>query len=199
VLDGGRVRVNHAVGCRCERCRSNAYGQWLYDVGKATAAGKWGVFGTSTFRPRNDVWRKGFPSSKGTSPAFAHRLFAALIGFLEAELCTRVDYFVADQLGFVGGKFHQHFLLSALGLDSYPRQNISSWLFTRAGFSRVLPAKHGAERYVGRFVAANPEAANWDLRIGDTTAAVGERMVGKRPVVLSADVTRNHFYSRRRC
>ncbi len=188
----------HAETCKCRPCQSNIYGQWIYDVGKTTAAGKWQLLVTSTFRPRLDVWRAGFPASTGTSSHFAHRLFAGLVGFVETELSTAVDYFCADQLGFVGGKFHQHFVLSAQGLDRYPRQQISAWLFKRAGFCRVLPVRYGAERYVGRFIASNHDAAYWDFRIGNAAASGELKVVGRQQVARSAELSRDHFYSTHR-
>src|ERR1700693_511620 len=118
-----------------------------------TAAGRWQLFGTATFRPQPDVWRAGFPWSKNTNPHFAHRLFNQLVIFIESQLQTTMNFICADQLGFLGGKFHQHFLLSAAGLDRYPIANISNWMFQRSGFNRVVPARYGAERYVGRFIA----------------------------------------------
>lgn len=185
--------------CRCRLCFAVILGQWIFDIGKTTAPGKWQIFGTITFRPRPDMWRKGFPSSLETSSGFAHRLFDRFIVFLELELHTTVDYVSADQLGFIGGKFHLHFLLSAAGLDRFPFVRIEHWLRSRAGWSRILPVKHGAERYLSRFIGSNPEGTNWVVRVGETKTPAGPPpIVGRRLVVRSAELARSFFRSQRK-
>jgi hypothetical protein len=192
------MKESHHQFCTCRWCRVNHYGKWIYNLGKMTPAGRWQVFGTITFRPTIAVWGAGFPWSKNTNPDFAHRLFQRLILFIENGIQSRVDFVCADQLGFISGKFHQHFLLSASGLERYPRQLISNWLLSRAGFSPVFPARRGAERYIGRFIAENPESAHWDFRIGNTAVATEPQVVGRQQVAPSAELSRSHFYTNHR-
>jgi hypothetical protein len=101
-------------------------------------------------------------------------VFADLITHLEQVLGERIDYVVADQLGSLNGRFHQHALLSGKGLDQYPRPKIAGWLNRRAGFARVLPYERPAAYYLSRYIGRDLERTEWDFRIGD------EKVIGDK-------------------
>ena len=125
---------------------------------------------------------------------FAHHLFDRLISHLEAELGTRVEYVVADQFGDINGRFHQHAILSAVGLDTYQRKEIWKWLKERAGWSRILPFVQGASQYVSRYIAKDVNRCEWSLRVGDEPNEVKRSTsVGRTVVVRSAAVKRQIF------
>jgi hypothetical protein len=113
---------------------------------------------------------------------------------LEHELAARVDYVVADQLGSINGRFHQHAILAADGLDSYPRRDIWEWLKKRAGWSRILPFEQGAAYYISRYIGRDANRCDWFLRIGEETQAERHSaVIGKVNVTQSADMPRQFF------
>jgi hypothetical protein len=142
----------HDSGCKCYRCIAEALGSWLQILGLRTQAETWVVFATITYRTLAYPWNRGFPGTGDgkPSPEFAHHVFADLIQYLEQVLGERIDYVVADQLGSLNGRFHQHALLSGKGLADYPRPKIAGWLNRRAGFARVLPFEKPAAYYLSR-------------------------------------------------
>lgn len=173
-MDAGSQMVElessaHAHGelCRCHTCLASFFGKWIDGLADATSTGRWQIFGTVTFRTPNYPWQSGFPTggSYKPSPHFVHRTYDQLIRFLERELQTPVDYVVADQLGAVNGRLHQHFILAALGLDEFPRKQIWNHLFEGAGFNRILPFEHGAAYYIGRYIGRTVSDCEWDLRL----------------------------------
>jgi hypothetical protein len=122
-------------------------------------------------------------------------LFDRLVSHLESQLLSRVDYVVADQLGSINGRFHQHAILAALHLETYPRTRIWAWLRERAGWSRILPFEQGAAFYISRYIGRDANRCDWDLHIANEqgptkmTAVAG----GGVDVVRSADVPRDLF------
>jgi hypothetical protein len=129
------------------------------------------------------------------SPHFASHLFKSMIRHLEGELSARVDFVVADQLGAVGGRFHQHWILAAEGLDEYPRKSIWKWLWKRAGWNRILPFEHGAAYYIGRYIGRDVSKCEWDVRIGECIPVRRVPQRGGRTVIVrSADLPRNEFH-----
>jgi hypothetical protein len=166
----------HDSSCRCFRCLAGVLGEWLEVLSLRTSVGTWVLFTTLTYRTIAYPWNRGFPSSGDgkPSPEFAHHVFADLITHLEQVLGERVDYVVADQLGSLNGRFHQHALLSGKGLDQYPRPRIAGWLNQRAGFARVLPFKKPAAYYLSRYIGRDLERTEWDFRIGD------EKVIGDK-------------------
>src|SRR3989442_8790578 len=106
----------HPEACSCWRCHADCLGRWIDALGSKTSAGKWQVFGTITYSTKSYPWCRGFPVMAGRPKAdFAHHLFDRFISHLESELLSPVDYVVADQLGSINGRFHQHAILAALG------------------------------------------------------------------------------------
>ena len=99
------------------------------------------------------------------SSHFVHRTFHKLIRYLEGELCSPVDYVVADQLGTLNGRLHQHFVLAARGLGEFQRKEVWNFLFERAGFNRILPFEQGAAYYVGRYIGRAVAHCDWDFRL----------------------------------
>jgi hypothetical protein len=135
----------HGEFCRCYRCLASSIGTWIDGLSADTSTGRWQIFGTATFRTPDYPWQKGFPMgcSYKPSPHFVHRNYDQLIRYLESQLHSLLDYFVADHLGAINGRLHQHFILAAPGLDQFPRTKIWKRLFDRAGFSRILPFERG--------------------------------------------------------
>jgi len=142
-------------------------GKWIDDLAEETSTGHWQLFGTATFRTPNYPWQKGFPMGGSYKPSshFVHRTYDQLIRYLEREMNSTVDYVVADQLGAMNGRLHQHFILAAPGLDDFPRRKIWDRLFKRAGFNRILPFEHGAAYYIGRYIGRAVRDCEWDIRL----------------------------------
>jgi hypothetical protein len=170
-------------------------GRWIDTLGAQTAPGRWQVFATITYWTKSYPWCRGFPLMAGRPKAdFAHHLFDRLVLRLESELLSRVDYVVADQLGSINGRFHQHAILAGLGLDKYPRTEIWQWLKDRAGYNRILPFEQGAAFYISRYIGRDAHRCEWFPRVGEdvlSTSAFAE--VGKVTVVQSADMPRHYF------
>jgi hypothetical protein len=186
----------HDAGCGCWKCLAQVLGAWVDVQAPRTEPGRWQVFGTTTFRTPDYPWKKGFPMlSPRPSPLFGSHLFSSMVDHLEHELSARVDYVVADQLGALGGRFHQHWILAAEGLGDYPRKAIWKWLWDRAGWNRVLPFEHGAAYYIGRYIGRDVTRCEWDLRIGDRGATLPVPLpIGRTEIVRSADLPRNEFH-----
>jgi hypothetical protein len=167
VDDFGKATLTHGELCRCHACLASFFGKWIDGIAGETLTGRWQTFGTVTFRTPNYPWQKGFPmgGSYKPSPHFVHRTYEQLIRFLESELKSPVDYVVADQLGAVNGRLHQHFILAAPGLDELPRNKVWNHLFERAGFNRILPFEQGAAYYIGRYIGRAVTDCEWDLRL----------------------------------
>ena len=158
----------------------------------------WILFLTLTFRTMAYPWKRGFPGSGSgkPSPEFAHHVFAALIMYLEREIGEAIDFVVADQLGSLNGRFHQHALLAGKGLDEYPRHKIAGWLNRRAGFARVLPFQKPAAYYLARYIGSGITETEWGLRIGEEKA-IEKRdgsVSGRSVIVASAELPKMLFH-----
>ena len=194
----GQSEIRHAESCRCKFCLARAMGQWIDGLAEKTRPGRWQLFGTATFRTPDYPWQKGFPMSGSykPSPHFAHRTYEQLIRYLETELRSPLDYVVADQLGAVNGRLHQHFILAGLGLDGFPRAKIWNRLFERAGFNRILPFERGAAYYVGRYIGRAVADCEWDVHLTSSAPTPRMRMPNPRgglEIVHSADLAKHHF------
>jgi hypothetical protein len=184
----------HAGGCRCWKCYADLMGRWVDGLGATTAPGRWQVFGTITYATREFPWCRGFPILAGRPKAdFAHHLFERLVVHLESEIGSQVDYVVADQLGSINGRFHQHAILAGIGLDTYPRTEIWKWLKERAGWSRILPFEQGAAYYISRYIGRDANRCEWFPRIGEEQPAMRRPEIGRVNVVRSAEVPRIYF------
>lgn len=185
----------HAEGCCCWRCYADALGKWIDSLGASTSPGRWQVFVTITFSTKSYPWCRGFPVLPGRPKAdFARHLFDRFVSHLESELCSRVDYVVADQLGSINGRFHQHAILAAPGLDAYPRTEIWKWLKAQAGWSRILPFEQGASFYISRYIGRDANRCEWDMRIGEEPLTTpNSRAIGRVEIVPSANLPRDFF------
>jgi hypothetical protein len=95
-------------------------GAFIDQLGKKTAAGQWLWFVTLTFRTPYFPWARGFPIEQpAPAPDFVHNFFVRMIHWIEGEVHVRVEYFVVDQSGELGGRLHQHCGLSWPGLFEY--------------------------------------------------------------------------------
>jgi hypothetical protein len=174
--------VGHDTTCNCNRCFAHALGEWIDGLGKKTASGRWVKFATITYRTPSYPWRKDFPQGR-VSPEFGNHFFDYFIRHLQADMGERVDYVETNQYGNLNGRFHQHAILAAVGLDQYPNRKLESWLRKHAGYSRVLPFRHGAAHYVARFAGREMQQAEWRLRIGNEDERVVWRP--KRGIVVA--------------
>lgn len=185
----------HPGGCRCWKCLADHLGRWIDALGCQTCAGRWQVFATITYSTKSYPWQRGFPVMPGRPKAdFAHHLFDRLILHLEQQLGTRVDYVVADQLGCINGRFHQHAVLSGVGLDAYPRRGIWKWLKERAGWSRILPFLEGASHYIARYIGRDANRCEWFPRVGEeSTGIIRSADIGKITVARSIELPSKFF------
>ena len=72
---------------------------------------------TSTYRTRPIVQRLNASAERpDPHPDFVRHFVERMIRWLERELRERVEYFVADQYGEVGGRLHQHIGLTSNSL-----------------------------------------------------------------------------------
>jgi hypothetical protein len=184
----------HVGGCRCWKCYADLMGRWIDTLGAKTGPGRWQIFSTITYATREYPWCRGFPILAGRPKAdFAHHLFDRLVVHLESEIGSHLDYVVADQLGSINGRFHQHAILGAVGLDTYPRTEIWKWLKERAGWSRILPFEQGAAYYISRYIGRDANRCEWFPRIGEEQPATRSTEIGRVNVVRSAEVPRVYF------
>lgn len=188
--------LRHGELCRCHCCVASFMGEWIDGLADKTSTGHWQVFGTATFRTPNYPWRKGFPTggSYKPSPHFVHGTFHRLIRYLEGELRSPLDYVVADQLGALNGRLHQHFILAAPGLDEFQRKDIWNFLFERAGFNRILPFEHGAAYYIGGYIGRAVSDCEWDFRLASQAAIPPmPPITGRTEIVRSVEMPKAAF------
>lgn len=189
-------KSSHDSFCHCRRCLSSAWGRWLDDLGSRTSRGNWDWFVTISHRTETYHWLRGFPI-KGSkpSPEYGHHFFQFFVAHLERELSSRVEFVVADQFGSINGRYHQHGLMAADGLEEYPRSEIECWLRRRAGFSRVLPFQHGAAFYIGKFLGVAVLEADWSIHVGpEDTSRNQETQAGKNVIIQSAALPHSVFH-----
>ena len=185
-----RRRKHHAVCC-CGLCYADRMGAFIDRLGERTHARRWLWFLTLTFRTPRFPWARGFPIEQPEpSPDFVHRFFfhedvrrPGMIQWIEREVHTRVEYFVADQFGEVGGRLHLHCGLSWPGLFEYRWKDLQEMLWKNAGFNRILPWKSDAGFYIGRYIGRDADRCHWDFRVGPdplrTPSPVGRRVVAR--------------------
>lgn len=183
----------HGPNCRCSNCFPGYLGAFIDELGLMTASGGWRLFMTITYRTKGYPWAKGFPYHQPSpSPDFASKFFSRTIRWLEGQVHARVEYFVADQYGETGGRFHQHAGLSWPGLFPYRWKPLQQMLWKGAGYNRILPWKTTAAYYIGRFVGRDANRCNWDFRVGAESVQCTVP-VGRTVVAPSAELSSNHF------
>jgi hypothetical protein len=159
-------------------------GGFVDQLGKRTAAGRWLWFLTLTFRTPRFPWARGFPLEQPEPCAdFVHHFFARMILWIEGQVHSRVEYFVADQFGESGGRLHLHCGLSWPGLFEYRWKDLQEKLWKDAGFNRILPWEMDAGYYIGRYIGRDAERCHWDFRVGlesvRAPVSVGRRVVAE--------------------
>lgn len=152
----------HKPSCNCRQCYSLRLGRWLDGLGQLTESGEWDLFVTMSYR----VQSEGAFGQRATA-GFGHALFEEFVNDFSTQSGQRVEYVLADQRGELHGRFHQHALIAAIGLDGYPRRGIEDWFRRRAGWSRALRYRHGAAHYLARYIGRNLETAEWAIKVGD--------------------------------
>jgi hypothetical protein len=181
-----RRRRKHRAACRCWLCYSDRQGAFIDSLGRRTAAGRWLWFLTLTFRTPHFPWARGFPVEQPEPcPDFVHHFFARMISWIEGQVHSRVEYFVADQFGEIGGRLHLHCGLSWPGLFEYRWKHLQEMLWKNAGFNRILPWEMDAGYYIGRYIGRDAERCHWDFRIGwervRPRIPVGRRVLAESP------------------
>lgn len=186
-------RRKHRAHCGCSLCYADRMGAYIDRLGRHTAAGRWLWFVTLTYRTRAYPWGRGFPVG-GTRPHpdFVHGFFERMIRWIEGQVHTRVEYFVADQLGERGGRLHQHCGLSWPGLFEYRWKHLQQMLWKNAGFTRILPWKKHAAHYIGRFIDRDAETYQWGFRVGPEPVRSPVK-VGRVVVAPSAPLPSSEF------
>lgn len=179
-------RRKHGASCQCARCFTDRMGAHIDTLGRQTAAGKWLWFVTLTFGTPHYPWMRGFPIAQPQpSPDFVHHFFARMIRWLECEVHSHVDYFVADQFGEAGGRIHLHCGLSWPGLFVYRWKPLQEMLWKNAGFNRILPWEQNAAFYIGRYIGRDAARAHWDWNVGAREPIRTVSPVGRNVIVTS--------------
>ena len=174
------LAVVHKPLCKCPRCVCLQLGRWIDALGGQTQSGSWQVFLTLTF-------------AENVTPGFGRCRFEEFIGHLSMQLGSCVEYVLADQYGQRYGRFHQHALLSAAGLNEYPRRGIEDWFRVRTGWSRALPFERGAAYYLARYIGRHLQVAEWTVSVGESSRRCSPQ-VGKTVVATSALVPKELFH-----
>jgi hypothetical protein len=179
---------NHELNCKCWRCYSGTLGKWLDTLGSQTEAGEWELFLTLSYRAGT-----GWGNGDKPVPDFGHFCFKSFVSELSVELGSRVEYVLADQRSELRGRFHQHSLLAARGLDAYPRRELENWWRVRAGWSRVLPFQQGAAYYLARYIGRNLETADWKVEVGNPIAPA-QHEIGRKVIATSTAIPSELFH-----
>lgn len=192
---GMKMGQEHEAACSCWRCYAATLGAWLDDLGARTICGCWILFVTISYRTPNYPWGRGFPIVGLGKPSsdFGHRLFDRFVEHLEGDLGCRVDFVVADDFGSLHGRYHQHALLAAIGLAGYSRREIEGWLKVNAGWSRVLPFRGRAARYLAKNIGRKLETADWRVEVGGPRTLTAAK-VGRTVIATSASVPGDLFH-----
>jgi hypothetical protein len=177
-------RRKHRAACRCRLCFADRIGAFIDSLGRRTLTGRWLWFLTLTFRTSHFPWTRGFPIEQPEPSAdFAHHSFERMILWIQGQVHSRVEYFVADQFGELGGRLHLHCGLSWPGLFEYRWKDLQEMLWKDAGFNRILPWESDAGYYVGRYIGRDVGRCHWDFRVGlepvRPTVPVGRRVVAE--------------------
>ena len=182
-----RRRKKHSASCSCYLCFSDRMGEFIDNLGRRTAAGRWLWFLTLTFRTSAFPWTRGFPIEQPEpSPDFVHHFFSWMIAWIEREIHHRVEFFTADQYGELGGRIHLHCGLSWPGLFDYRWKDLQNMLYQRAGWNKILPWETDAGYYIGRYIGRDANRAHWDWNVRRSNAAVGPRLPIGRQVVAAS-------------
>jgi hypothetical protein len=170
----------HRLGCQCWWCTAQALGTWFDDLAAETELGVWLWFLTITYAEK-------------PSAGFGGYCFEAFISQLSSQLGARVDYVLSDQYGRLNDRYHQHALLSARGLRSYPRSELEAWFRRKAGWCRALPFRNGAAYYLANYIGRHLETADWQLQVGNEIKRAPHG-VGRTVIVASAELPSGLFH-----
>jgi hypothetical protein len=181
-----RRRRKHRAACACWLCYADRMGQFVDDLGRHTAAGRWLWFLTLTFRTPRFPWARGFPMEQPQPcPDFVRHYFDRMISWIEREVHSPVQYFVVHQFGEIGGRLHLHCGLSWPGLFEYRWKDLQNMLWEEAGFNRILPWERDAGFYIGRYIGRDAGRCHWDFRVGPEPVShpvsVGRVVVAESP------------------
>jgi hypothetical protein len=180
-------RRKHCAACSCWLCLADRMGAQIDELGGRTMAGRWLWFTTLTFRTPHFPWARGFPIEQPEPcPDFVHHFFnRKMIPWIEGQVHARVEWFVADQFGEVGGRLHLHCGLSWPGLFEYRWKDLQAMLWEQAGFNRILPWQMDAGYYIGRYIGRDARRCHWSFRIGPESVRhavpVGRQVVAHSP------------------
>ena len=184
----------HPAYCPCRRCFARVLTSFIQRLGERTETGVWQCFATITYSRIEPEAHSSHPTYRARlSPTYAKRLVDNLVKHIGKSIGRRIDFFVADHFGSVNARFHQHLLLAALDLDRYPRQDLEAWLRPRAGWSRFLPYRPGAARYLANYIARHRES-NWDFRVGGLAASLPSPKTGTE-ILRTVDLPRSVFHN----
>lgn len=160
------------------------------DLGCKTQAGRWLWFLTLTFRTKPMVKQLNAEVERPEPhPDFVHKFFERMIRWIEGQVHSRVEYFMADQFGEIGGRIHLHCGLSWNGLFEYRWKDLQRMLWGGAGFNRILPWERDAGYYIGRYIGRDAHRANWRWNVGIHSAPVRiMKPIGRRVVAVSPEL-----------
>lgn len=208
-------RRKHGAACRCWLCFADQTGKFIDRLGALTAAGRFVLFLTLTYRTQSFPWARRFPIAQSHPHVeFVRNFVGYMIRHLQDELSERVEYCQAEQFGSVGGRIHQHFGLSAPGLVEPARElamilaaggnklperlkPFQAFLWNKAGFNRILPWEEDAGYYIGRYIGRDVNRCEWDTNIASAnllerhdTPPVGRIVVARSPDLPSREFHR---------
>lgn len=183
---GSCVEENIAQRAGVGFANSDRMGAFVDSLGSRTAAGRWAIFLTQTYRTKSMVKRLNAPVEKpGPSPDFVRHFLRRMIRWLEDELRERVEFFIVDQYGERGGRLHQHGGLTSPGLLRAAEElsamrcadpnttrlpaalkPFAAMLVEQAGGNRILPWEQDAGYYIGRYIGRDVARCQWDFRVG---------------------------------
>jgi hypothetical protein len=180
-------RKKHGAACSCSLCYSDRMAEFIDDLGRSTAAGQWKWFITVTFRTPSFPWMRGFPIEQPEPSAdFVHHFLDWMIRWIAREVHHRVEYFVADQYGEIGGRIHLHCGLSWPGLFEYRWKSLQKMLSDKAGWNKILPWERDAGYYIGRYIGRDAHRAHWDWSVGQRHDPILPRPpIGRQVVAIS--------------
>lgn len=178
-------RRKHRAFCNCWLCYADRMGAFIDTIGQRTLAGRWLWFLSLTFRTPHFPWARGFQVEQPQPHAdFVHHFFAQMIRWIEGQIHARVEYFVADQFGEIGGRLHLHCGLSWPGLFEYRWKDLQKKLCQEAGLNKILPWEEDAGFYIGRYIGRDVERCDWDFRVGSESVRVPVQ-VGRQVLAVS--------------
>ncbi len=183
-------RRTHFAACKCWLCYSDRMGGFIEKLGQHTVARKWKLFVTLTFRTPHYPWAKGFRIEQpNPSSDYAAACFARMLRWLERKVHVEIQYFLAEQLGIVGGRLHLHCGLSWPGLFEYRWKDLQKMLWERFGYNKILPWKEDAGYYIGRYIGREAKRCNWDWNVNfSEPARKTPEPIGRKEIVLSRSV-----------